>query len=573
MGRDTPYEDAIADLEADIARRVESGDDIDVDDVELAKRWEQYRKGKDLAYYPSRTLELFHQEERLIRGVLGPVGSGKTFGICADMNMRHMHQRACKDGVVRDRFAMVRGTLTLLKATLIDTWMVMFPRTEVHNNKFGVSGTLKTVHGGVDHIIDFRGFGLDKLGALRNLLSNNFSGAIINEAVTITEKAKDGVAGRCGRYPDMINAPVGFEKMPGAWVDRDGYARWFINHGVSMDTNAASEDSWWYKKARDGKVDPNYEVYMEQPPAAFKVWNDELEKWDFELNRGQRPGVLAAENIDHLTEHWDYYRTIIGTSNMAHIARYVLCEFSKTEEGNPVFSDFSDRWHVAKAGIPWPTSGVRLFGGMDFGQTRRVVLGYLTSQGRLNVFAEVVNSTGSVESFANGVLRPLLVEHGFSPSDLTLFCDPAGLNRSEHSPLGGILLMRGCGFDAVPPRNLINNDIYTRLESVRHYLTRIVGAKGAMQIDPSCVQLIRSVGGGYVWKQRRIGVEKMDTDEPAKNAHSHIADALQYLCCGVRYGGDVSHMQDMSGVDFVKNGNLYVTASAAAAMVPEESLC
>lgn len=547
MGRDVSYQEALEDLEADIARRVMSGDDDGLSDETLARRWEEYRKGRDLAYYPSRTLELLHREERLVRGVMGPIGSGKTTGVIADMNMRHFRQNVCRDGIVRDRFALVRGTLALLNATLVDTWIRMFPKTRIYGSKYGVCGDLTRVRNGVTHVLEIRGFGLDRSGALVNLLSNNFSGGIINEAVTISEAAKDGVVGRCGRYPDMRDAPSGFEKLPGAWRDKDGYWRWFKNHGVSMDTNAASEDSWWYRKSRDGDADPEREVYLDQPPAAFKVWNDDLEKWEYELNMGQRPGVPPAENIEHLQEHWDYYRNIIGSSSASYISRYILCEYSKTEIGDPVFSDFAERWHVAKNGVPWPPPGTRLIGGMDFGQTRRAVLGYISDDGRLNVFAEATDPTGSVETFANDVLRPMLTSHGFSISDLVLFCDPAGLNRSEHSSLGGILLMRGCGFDAVPPANLPNNDVHTRLEAVRHFLVRIINGKGAVQIDPSCVLLIRSIGGGYVWGRRRIGSEYMNTDEPAKNAHSHIADAFEYMCCGARWGGDQIKLNELLG--------------------------
>ena len=74
MGRDTSYAEALDDLEADIGRRVMAGDDEGLSDAALAKRWEAYRKGRDLTYYPSRTLELLHREERLVRGVMGPVG-------------------------------------------------------------------------------------------------------------------------------------------------------------------------------------------------------------------------------------------------------------------------------------------------------------------------------------------------------------------------------------------------------------------------------------------------------------------------------------------------------------------
>jgi hypothetical protein len=210
---------------------------------------------------------------------------------------------------------------------------------------------------------------------------------------------------------------------------------------------------------------------------------------------------------------------------------------------------------------------------MDFGQTRRAVLGYMGSDGRLNVFAEAVDPTGSVETFANNVLRPMLAAHGFSVTDLTLYCDPAALNRSEHSPLGGILLMRGCGFDAVPPARLPNNDIGTRLEAVRHFLNRLINNKGAVQIDPGCTALIRSIGGGYVWGRRKIGAEYMNTDEPAKNAHSHIADAFEYMCCGARWGVDHMKMSEVTGRSYVREGSLYVPAWQRAGDGGEEALC
>ena len=44
------------------------------------------------------------------------------------------------------------------------------------------------------------------------------------------------------------------------------------------------------------------------------MWDEEKERWKYELNMGQRPGVPPAENIEHLPEHWDYYRNIIDSA-------------------------------------------------------------------------------------------------------------------------------------------------------------------------------------------------------------------------------------------------------------------
>ena len=108
---------------------------------------------------------------------------------------------------------------------------------------------------------------------------------------------------------------------------------------------------------------------------------------------------------------------------------------------------------------------------------------------------------------------------------------------------------------------------------MRHFLCRIINNKGAVQIDPGCTTLIRSIGGGYVWGRRKIGAEYMNKDEPAKNAHSHIADAFEYMCCGARWGGDQMKLAEATGRGYVREGSLYVPAWQRAGDGGEEALC
>jgi hypothetical protein len=65
----------------------------------------------------------------------------------------------------------------------------------------------------------------------------------------------------------------------------------------------------------------------------------------------------------------------------------------------------------------------------------------------------------------------------------------------------------------------------------------------------------------------------MDTDHPAKNAHSHIADAFQYLCCGVRYGGDANKVINMVVVGQNGNRPVYGSQSQRAGYLEDSALC
>lgn len=64
---------------------------------------------KKFSYLGSPVLESFADDNTFIRGIRGPIGSGKSSGCCVEIYRRACQQEAGKDGVARSRWAVVRG--------------------------------------------------------------------------------------------------------------------------------------------------------------------------------------------------------------------------------------------------------------------------------------------------------------------------------------------------------------------------------------------------------------------------------------------------------------------------------
>ena len=79
-------------------------------------------------YRPSLTGYKFHQSQKFVRGLMGPIGSGKSVTCVQElMNIALRIQKPHTDGVRRTRFAVVRNTYPELKSTTIKTFQDWFP--------------------------------------------------------------------------------------------------------------------------------------------------------------------------------------------------------------------------------------------------------------------------------------------------------------------------------------------------------------------------------------------------------------------------------------------------------------
>ncbi len=69
----------------------------------------------EVVYDANPTLRRFHRGKAFYRGVMGPVGSGKSTAMCMEIMRRAREQRRSPDGTRRTRFAVIRNTYRELK--------------------------------------------------------------------------------------------------------------------------------------------------------------------------------------------------------------------------------------------------------------------------------------------------------------------------------------------------------------------------------------------------------------------------------------------------------------------------
>ena len=68
-----------------------------------------------------------HADDNFIRGILGPLGSGKSHGCVMEMFFRAMEMPPQKDGVRRSRSVIIRSTYRELNDTTVQTWNAVLP--------------------------------------------------------------------------------------------------------------------------------------------------------------------------------------------------------------------------------------------------------------------------------------------------------------------------------------------------------------------------------------------------------------------------------------------------------------
>lgn len=533
MANDPDMAEAISDTYSDCAKRAaaEARDFADgktaaKTDAELTEAWSSWAKSKrnTEVYMPLRTMQLLHMSQHSLRVIQGAVASGKSHGCSYDIPLRCATQPPCADGVIRNRALFARNTFQMLKQTTFDMWMRLFPTTQIALSS-PITGELKMKLGNRMSVIKLLGIPMDMPSAEATLRSNGFSIARVEELQYIGYDMVSLMRERLGRYPDVKMAPFGYQK-PG----------YFKNLGMTGDTNAPVEGSWLYERAQILK--PDDELYLFQPPAMFRTWDNARKEWVYEENKGQRfrsHGIAAAENVEHLNEGWYYYWNLLKIKGEDDIRRNILNEYGQVLSGTPVFPEFSKDRHVAS--VPMPAKGRRLYCGMDLGRTPRAVFGYYAENGGVRIPLVLAKDCG-VKMFAETVMRPQLAARGVYPSQVTIFPDPAGENPGEQVEATSVEILRACGFDVAMPV-LKNNDTFTRTETVRQALTQTTTDRDPyLLIDPGAEELVRALAGGYTYATIRSGGGQSRVgDKPDKNCpYSHVADACQYLLVGLKYG-------------------------------------
>lgn len=430
--------------------------------------------------------------------VVGPVGSTKTTASLFKMIYEASRVAACKDGIRRSRFAVVRNTRQQLFDSTIKDFLKWFPDGQA-GSFMKTDSTFHIRMGNVHSEIMFRG--LDDANDVRRLLSLQLTGAFMDEFREINEDIFSALTGRLGRYPDGMLVP----HRPQWGKDAKGNP---IQGCV--DDNGKSMKRVW------GSTNP---------PDMDTFWHTYLTEYDHnQVKVVLQPSGLSQEaDWIHLLPT-DYYEDLMVGKAQDWINVYVHGKWGESLSGKPVFKSFNLDLHVAKEPLrPMRTDSRPLIIGFDFGLNPSAVVTQLDMFGRLMVLAAATSDGMGLTRFIQTVLRPLLTSK-FPGLQVVVVGDPAGVQRAQTDERSCFDILKAEGFKAIPART---NSLVARIAAVDAYLMRQIEGKPGVIFDPEAKPIINAMRGGYRYKVKKSGELE---DQPEKNLHSHVADAFEYAC-------------------------------------------
>lgn len=473
----------------------------------------------ELSYKPDgAVLREFMKDEHFVRGLRGPVGSGKSVACCIEMFRRSLQQEKGPDGVRRTKWAVVRNTNPMLRTTTIATWLSWFPESDWGPFRWSPPFTHHIVKGDLDMEVIF--LALDRPEDVKKLLSLELTGVWINEARELSKSIVDACTMRVGRFPSM----------------KDGGPTW---SGVIMDTNAPEEDHWWPIMAGDVPppefmtpqdilmlVKPDNWAFFTQPPAMIENKDTDGATIGYELSKERENGKNILPS---------YYPNLIQGKTKSWIDVYVLNKLGSIDDGKPVYGGFTEKTHIAREAIE-PIENVPITIGLDFGLTPAAVFCQRLPTGRWLILYELVCQDMGAITFGPLLRREMASR--FPGFKFEIYGDPAGDFRAQSDESTPFQILRGVA--GIIARPAPSNDPVVRIEAVNSVLSRMVnGEPGLLVSKESCPVLTKGFVGGYCYKRLNVSGERFD-ERPSKNRFSHVHDALQYAMLGAGEGREIT---------------------------------
>lgn len=451
---------------------------------------------ESINYKAAPTASKFHRSSAFVRGLRGPIGTGKSVTCCMEI-IRRGAEQAAFNGVRKSRWAAIRNTYPELTSTTIKTWQDWAGEDRAPMNWSApiTSDFSQRLKDGTTVEIEVMFISQDRPADVKKLKSLDLTGVWLNEVSEMPKAVLDMATGRVGRYPSKAQ----------------GGATW---SGVIMDTNSPDEDHWYYELAEVTRPD-GYEFFA-QPGALIK----------------QEDGTYApnpeAENVQHHTLGYEYWlRQIPGKADQ-WIKVFVLGQYGSVHDGKPVYPEWNDSLHVKEI---YAIQGVQLKIGVDFGLTPAAVITQNDAKGRLLVLDEIVGEDMGFRQFLEDLLIPYLTvnyQTWWAKKDdmIVLIGDPAGDQRAQSDEKSCFMEARAKQLKIRPAKS---NAWLPRRGAVAWFLSKLSGGQPMFLLDVACTTLRKGFNGGYKYRRIQVTGEERFTEEPMKNRYSHPHDGLQYV--------------------------------------------
>ena len=461
-----------------------------------------------------QTIVDFMKSQSFVRGLQGPIGSGKSVACVVEclkqmLGQQKSHDRTGKEGPRKFRLGVIRNTTPQLETTTVKTWLEWLPEHEFGKMRWRAPFKQDLQFGDVEGEVWF--LALDREEDVRKLLSFEFTMIWINEARELPLSIITAAISRVGRFPRIIDGGP-------------------THPCLIMDTNAPSEDHWWAIMSGQSPVPdwmseedrltmekPDNWEFFTQPAAVLDRTDGEGRLIGYKLNPDRENGRWTMES---------YYTNLIQGQTREWIQNMLQNKVGKIFGGRPVYSGFREETHVS-AEIIKPVVGEPIHVGVDFGLTPAAAF-LQDIRGQVRVIDElVVKDMGSVK-FAAELKKKISSEYeGF---DFIITGDPAGDSRSQVDERTPYQIFKAEGLDIKPSWT---NDPEIRINSVEGRLNSMADGRPAYIISPNCKFIIDAKRGGYCYK-------KDDGAVIDKNSiYSHVSDGEQYAVVRMGYGKKV----------------------------------
>lgn len=463
-------------------------------------------------YIAEPTPVKFHASNAFVRGIMGPLGSGKSVACCLEIHRRGSEQLPNKQGIRKFRAAIIRNSYPELKTTTIKTWQDWFPDSICHMNWGSpITGTIKQPGAptkefplGTKVEMEILFLALDRPKDVKKLLSMELTMGWINEARELPKEILDGITSRVGRYP----------------AKRDGGPTWT---GVILDTNPPDDDHWWYDLAETKK--PEGYRFWRQPGAMIKHVNKETKEVTYTPNP-------KAENVDNQPLGYRYWQQMVPGKAQEWLKVYVLGEYGTVYDGKPIYEEYNDGIHCAEKDLE-VMRGLTLYLGFDFGRTPACAIFQMSPTGQVRIIDEVATEKMGVRNMVRNILKPKL-QNEYGGMTIRAWGDPAGKSGHDTTEDTCMSILEEEGLPTEPART---QEPIARREAVAKLLTSFdADGSPAFLLSPKCKILRKGFNGAFMYERVQVVGEVRFKDQPKKNIYSHVHEGLQYGCLMIQEG-------------------------------------
>lgn len=437
-----------------------------------------------IAYEANASAIPFHQSRARVKGLMGPVGSGKSL---AWMMQFVMHATRLTTSL---RSVVIRQSWPELRDSTKVTWEKwLAPISEWRQTDHQMSVTLRGSKDGIvrQHTMDFRH--AKRPADATRFLSTEYGQIILEECVPAFDVGRGVIGG--GIAKEIFDVALLRLRQPEV-----------PDPELLCIFNAPPKRHWTYQNLVGPSTSPEGRETLRRKGYAFF----------------SQP---AFENKKHLPA--GYYESLLETLSPELADRFVRGIPLTVFPGMPVYQEILEDVHIVED-LPLLRS-LGLITMHDFGRTPAAIIAQVTQEGQMRFLREIQLWGASSERMAEVLERVLRDDFRGLPW-VRGWGDPAGQNPTETDDRTSFQILAAKGFPLSPGAETFA----ARKEAMKQRAARMVGREPALLISSSgCPLLCEALLGGYRYPKSADG---QIGESPLKNDYSHLANAAEYGVSG-----------------------------------------